>query len=71
MCTDTPSSFECSCNSGYTLSSDGMTCVDDDECMLGTDVCEQVCINTPGGFRCECNSGFEINVDQISCSGKV
>ena len=27
MCTNTQGSFECSCNSGYTLSVDGTTCI--------------------------------------------
>lgn len=69
ICTDTPSSFHCSCNVGYTLSSDGTTCEDNDECMAGTDTCQQMCVNTPGGFRCECNPGFQINLDMITCSG--
>ena len=69
-CTNTDGSFECSCNSGYTLSGDGMTCVDDDECALGADNCEQVCVNTDGGFMCECGSGFQLNSDQRTCVGE-
>ena len=60
----------CSCNGGFTLSGDGRTCVEDNECTLETDNCEQVCVNTDGGFRCECNSGFVLNSDQATCSGK-
>lgn len=71
ICTDTPSSFQCSCMAGYTLSSNGFTCMDNDECTDGTDNCQQVCVNTAGGFRCECNSGFQINSDQMTCSGKM
>ena len=44
--------------------------MDDDECALGADNCEQVCVNTDGGFRCECNSGFVLNSDQTTCSGE-
>ena len=60
----------CSCSSGYTLSGDGRTCVDNDECALEIDNCEQVCVNTDGGFSCECNSGFLLNPDLSTCSGK-
>ena len=69
-CINNPGSFECSCNSGYTLSGDGRTCVDDDECALQTDNCEQVCVNTDGGFQCQCDSGFQLNFDQRTCSGE-
>lgn len=69
ICTDTPSSFQCSCNAGFTLSGDGMTCMDNDECDTGMHSCEQVCVNTLSGFRCECDPGFEINPDQETCSG--
>ena len=70
LCTNTDGSFECSCNSGFTLSGDGRTCVDDDECALQTDNCDQVCMNTDGGFRCECDPGFQLNPDQRTCSGE-
>ena len=70
VCTNTPGSFECSCNSGFTLSGDGRTCVEDNECTLDTDNCEQICVNTDGSFRCECNSGFVLNSDQRTCSGE-
>ena len=69
-CTNTDGSFECSCNSGYTLSGDGRTCVDDDECMLETDNCDQVCMNTDGGFSCDCDPGFQLNSDQSTCTGE-
>ena len=45
--------------------------MDDNECTLGTDNCQQTCVNTDGGFRCECDSGFELNSDQATCSGKL
>ena len=71
VCTNTAGSFVCSCNSGYTLSSDGRTCIENDECTLGTHNCQQRCINTAGGFRCDCNSGFQLNSDQRTCSGEA
>ena len=71
ICMDTPSSFTCSCMTGFTLTNDGRTCVDDDECMAGTHDCQQQCVNTPGGFRCECDPGFQINADERTCSGMI
>ena len=68
-CTNTDGSFVCTCNSGFTLSDDGRTCVDNDECDDGMNNCQQLCVNIPGGFRCECNSGFQLNADQATCSG--
>ena len=43
VCTNTPGSFECSCNSGFSLSTDGRTC---DEC-------------SSGGLTCESSSGVQ------------
>jgi cysteine-rich repeat protein len=57
-CSNTPGSFSCTCNAGYT--GDGVTCTDVDECTLMTDNCDAnaACSNTPGSFSCACNSGY-------------
>ena len=44
--------------------------MDDDECMLETDNCDQVCMNTDGGFSCDCDPGFQLNSDQSTCTGE-
>ena len=70
MCNNTDGSFHCLCNDGYTLSEDGRTCRDINECMTNTHGCQQLCVNTEGGFRCECNNtGYQLNADQSTCSG--
>ena len=71
ICTDTAGSFECSCNTGYALTADGLTCMDTDECQLNTDNCQQTCTNTAGGFTCSCNSGYTLNGDGRTCDGEL
>ena len=66
-CTNTPGSFQCSCNNGFSLSSNGRTCVDNDECTANTDDCSQICTNTAGSFSCSCNSGFTLATDGRTC----
>ena len=71
VCTNSVGSFQCSCNSGYSLAADGTTCVDIDECELNTDNCQQTCLNIAGGFTCSCNSGFALNSDGRTCDGEL
>ena len=64
-CTNTPSSFECNCNSGYL--GDGVSCTDIDECLTEVDNCSQNCTNTEGSFTCSCNDGYTLNNDGFTC----
>ena len=72
VCTDTTDSFECSCYKGYTLASDGRSCLDTDECAADTDNCQQQCVNVPmgGGFTCDCEPGYLLKPDNHTCSGE-
>ena len=71
ICTDTVVSFGCSCNTGYSLTVDGLNCTDTDECQLNTDNCQQTCVNTAGGFTCSCNLGYTLNGDGKTCDGEL
>ena len=64
-------SFYCTCDDGYMLLDDGMTCVDINECAIGSHGCQQACINTMGAFRCGCYIGYDLNDDLKTCSGNL
>ncbi|RMC08359.1 hypothetical protein DUI87_14601 [Hirundo rustica rustica] len=70
-CHNAVGSYYCSCPKGLTISADGRTCQDIDECVLGGHSCHagQDCENLPGSFRCvlRCGSGFRRTPDGFSC----
>ncbi|XP_028846293.1 low-density lipoprotein receptor-related protein 2a isoform X3 [Denticeps clupeoides] len=66
-CTDTPTSFTCTCRPGYRLMSDNRTCDDVNECADTPSVCSQVCENTAGSHVCKCAPGFLREPDGRSC----
>ena len=46
--------------------------VDINECMEGTDACEDVCENIIGSYRCSCShQGYQIQMDGTSCQSKI
>ncbi|XP_074926235.1 low-density lipoprotein receptor-related protein 2 [Chelonoidis abingdonii] len=66
-CTDTLTSFYCSCRTGYRLMSDKRTCDDIDECNDTPSVCSQICENTAGSYICKCAPGYIREPDGKSC----
>lgn len=70
LCLNTMGSYNCDCNSGYRLASDGFTCNDIDECAENTDGCAQNCINTEGSYICSCRPGYSLADDGHWCMGK-
>lgn len=68
-CENTPGSYHCICQSGFTPSRDNTFCVDMDECST-SGMCEHgKCVNMEGSFKCVCDSGFRIGPDQSHCIG--
>ncbi|XP_065181800.1 adhesion G protein-coupled receptor E2-like [Sycon ciliatum] len=58
ICKNSPGSYRCQCNSGYT----GVTCQDINECTPDTGICKSTanshCNNTPGSYQCLCRTGY-------------
>ncbi|XP_078664120.1 complement receptor type 1-like [Branchiostoma floridae x Branchiostoma belcheri] len=67
ICTNTDGSYYCSCNIGYSLSINSMSCNDNDECNTANGGCNQICTNTIGSFQCSCNTGYLLNADLFGC----
>ncbi|CAN7993050.1 unnamed protein product [Ixodes hexagonus] len=59
----------CYCNSGFRLMTDGMSCIDNDECTERPHSCSQMCTNTPGSYHCSCLSGYLL-ADSTFCKAK-
>ncbi|KAL8617129.1 hypothetical protein ACOMHN_014299 [Nucella lapillus] len=68
MCIPGNRTYSCTCKSGYTLASDGKTCVDVDECAIDNGGCQQDCHNTHAAFFCTCQQGYTAN-GPFACLG--
>ncbi|CAH1793372.1 unnamed protein product, partial [Owenia fusiformis] len=57
-CTNTPGSFECTCQEGFV--GDGFKCDDIDECFENSHNChiDADCQNTEGSYDCICKAGY-------------
>ena len=67
-CTNTPGSYECSCNEGF-LQEGKHDCGDVDECDEDNFGCSDVCVNTFGGAYCSCPVGYSLMQDNRTCEG--
>uniref|UniRef100_A0A3B4Y3I0 EGF-like domain-containing protein n=1 Tax=Seriola lalandi dorsalis TaxID=1841481 RepID=A0A3B4Y3I0_SERLL len=54
---------------GFTLSQDGHSCVDINECI--NNHCQFTCNNTVGSFACLCPQGFHLETDGTTCAPDV
>ncbi|TRY92935.1 hypothetical protein DNTS_033821 [Danionella cerebrum] len=66
-CTDTLTSYYCSCREGYRLMPDGKACEDIDECRDMPELCSQVCENAVGSYYCKCAPGYVREPDGRTC----
>jgi len=81
ICTNNAGGRTCSCNSGYTLNADGVSCDDIDECTENDNPCNDgddsnaTCANTDGGYTCSCSAGFKddgtlcVDIDECTEGG--
>uniref|UniRef100_A0A8C3JSM0 Fibrillin-2 n=1 Tax=Calidris pygmaea TaxID=425635 RepID=A0A8C3JSM0_9CHAR len=76
-CVNTDGSFQCICNAGFELTTDGKNCVDHDECTTTNMCLNGMCINEDGSFKCICKPGFVLapngryctDIDECQTSG--
>ncbi|KAF3821503.1 hypothetical protein GH733_009545 [Mirounga leonina] len=66
-CVNTDGSFQCICNAGFELTTDGKNCVDHDECTTTNMCLNGMCINEDGSFKCICKPGFVLAPDGRYC----
>ncbi|XDA71290.1 hypothetical protein R6Z07F_001642 [Ovis aries] len=67
LCINYSGGYECSCQEGFQISSDGCGCDDVDECLDVSIICDQLCINSVGTYECSCEEGYRIGSDGKTC----
>ena len=50
---------------------EGVVCLDINECLLGTDHCEEGCRNIPGSYYCTCGKGYALSTDKHTCQSQL
>jgi hypothetical protein len=71
ICSDLDEGVECACDDGYALDTDGVTCVNVDECADEPCLNGGTCTDSDASFTCECAEGFEgddcgTNIDECA-----
>ncbi|XP_073770596.1 uncharacterized protein si:dkey-88l16.3 isoform X2 [Danio rerio] len=67
-CINTPHGARCGCKTGFKLHSDGLSCVDIDECKeIQPAACSHKCFNRLGSYICQCHPEFLLEPDGHSC----
>ena len=68
ICINFGGSYRCECPSGYSLTSNQRTCLDVNECRVGSAGCLHICHNTAGSFYCQCQDGYSLAEDGRGCN---
>ncbi|KAI8482384.1 Cytochrome P450 3A4 [Branchiostoma belcheri] len=66
-CTNTIGSYTCTCEAGFQLQSDGVTCLDINECASDNGQCTDLCVNQEGSYRCACRTGSKLKPNGKEC----
>ncbi|XP_014673762.1 PREDICTED: fibrillin-1-like [Priapulus caudatus] len=67
-CVNTDGSFTCDCSTGYSLLANGNTCININECVIGTHTCTQLCDDWPGSYTCGCMPGYRLESNLRDCA---
>jgi hypothetical protein len=59
VCQDMDGSYECTCRDGLTVSAEGYSCIDVNECEEDGSICSHGCQNTHGSYECLCPPGYQ------------
>ena len=65
QCVNTEFAAECICHEGFELSSDGINCIDYDECQVNNGGCEDKCVNLQPSYKCACLGDKMLAQDQF------
>ncbi|CAH1254189.1 SCUBE3 [Branchiostoma lanceolatum] len=66
-CSNTIGSYTCTCEAGFQLQSDGVTCLDMNECASDNGQCSDLCVNLEGSYRCACRTGGKLRPNGKDC----
>nr|XP_024214767.1 fibrillin-2 [Halyomorpha halys] len=68
-CMNTPGSFECICNRGFSYDQESHLCIDENECLRSPSPCRgnSECVNSQGSFHCLCPDGYKLGVSYRDC----
>jgi len=72
LCNNTIGGYTCGCPTGFELSSDGLTCLNVNECNSGDEnICplNSTCSDTNGYYECSCDVGFNASVTIMEVIG--
>ncbi len=59
----------CLCPKGYDLSSDRVSCDEENECLTRNGGCQHFCTNIPGSYECSCIKGYKLADNGFACEG--